>query len=424
MSGAEGKSRGRCMKRKILLIVASAAAGLAMLAVGTWIISGNDATQASPAITIGLDAKTSDNTPTDFGDIDDCSRVATNDTFDVDIYIMDVIDLLGSEMVFNYQDSALSVENVNVKMFQDANPGSNVLDFLSHPLDGGYFVSAVDIDCRPEDATACDSGSGVLARLTLRAVGAGVTPITLGAAILKDKNNEAIDDSNGDLYFDGFITSAWVAVDEQCPGEPPPTATPPPTVPPKPSPAASPTLTPEPTPTPAPTAVRTRTPPHPAVAWRYSCYLGPSQPTEDALADVTGDVVAAYSLRPNQTWGRWFPDRPDLSSMTMLDPYDALFVLMASDATWPQEPWGTPPESVDLVFGWNSVCYAGGGKDVEAATIGFGHLSVLYTLTSDQTWQRFVPDRPDVSTLTWLEPSTPVLVLVTAERGSEWVFDP
>lgn len=83
-----------------------------------------------------------------------------------------------------------------------------------------------------------------------------------------------------------------------------------------------------------------------------------------------------------------------------------------------------PPESVNLGLGWNSVCYAGGSKDVEAATTDLDHLSALYTLASDQTWQRFIPGMPQVSNLVSLEPSTPALVLVTGEGGTVWVFDP
>ena len=186
---------------------------------------------------------------------------------------------------------------------------------------------------------------------------------------------------------------------------------------------------PGPTPTPLPTATAgptaTPTPPSPSMAWTYSCHLGASQPTEDALAAISGDVLAAYRPRPDQGYDRWFPGKPDLSTMTVLNPYDALFLLVAGDAAWPQEPWGEPRTSVDLVFGWNSVCYSGQTKDAATATEGIGgQFAIAYTLAPGQPWTRFVPGRPDVSNLSQLESFTPVLILVTEEGGALWVFDP
>jgi len=161
------------------------------------------------------------------------------------------------------------------------------------------------------------------------------------------------------------------------------------------------------------------------VAWTYSCYLGASLPTEDALAAISDDPLAAYRLRPDQGYDRWFPGRPDVSTMTVLNPYDALFLLMASDTTWAQQPWGESPSSVNLVSGWNSVCYTGQTKDTETATEGFaGQIAIAYTLEPGLAWKRFVPDRPEVSNLNQLDAFTPVLILVTEGAGAVWVFEP
>ena len=399
---------------RMKLLAAPLAAFLLAAALGWWLLAaGEEVTQASPTLTVGVDANPSGNTATSLGVINDCREVSAGQTFDVDIYITDVTDLLAWEMIFNYDGPVVSVESVDVKMFQAANPDSNILD-LSYSLDIGHFVSAADIGTDAED-----SGSGVLARLTLGAAGTGVTPITLGAVVLKDKENAAIGDTNGDVYYDGFNYSAWVAVDQACPDEPPPTATPPVTPTPEPSPTASPTATPPATPSATPT------PPAPAVAWMYSCYLGSAQPPEVALAGVTGDVLAAYRLRPDQSYDRWLPARPDVSNMTTVNPYDALFVLMASDATWAQEPSGEPSSDANLVFGWNSVCYTGQTKDATAATQGIAsQLALIYTLAANQSWQRFVPGRPEVSNLTQLESYMAGLILISADSGALWVFDP
>jgi hypothetical protein len=97
---------------------------------------------------------------------------------------------------------------------------------------------------------------------------------------------------------------------------------------------------------------------------------------------------------------------------------------MGEYAFWPHEPSGTPPPSVSLVGGWNSACYTGETKDVQAATEGIAKdIGVLYTLPPDQKWRRFIPERTDVSTLSQLDSSTSVLMLITNGDGALWVFD-
>jgi len=164
--------------------------------------------------TIGVDAdptRLPANTATSLGSIESCISAATNDTFDIDIFITDVVDLMSWETYLEYDSSVLNVTAVNVQMFQAANSGSHVFN-ASEPTpdsDGTFYVSAVELV-----VGAVDSGSGVLARLTLRAVGPGASRAELLSSMLKDKNNEPIGDTNGDGYFDGPIFNAQVAVDQ------------------------------------------------------------------------------------------------------------------------------------------------------------------------------------------------------------------
>jgi len=158
--------------------------------------------------------------------------------------------------------------------------------------------------------------------------------------------------------------------------------------------------------------------------WNHVCYVGPSQDIEDALADISQDVLAAYRLRA-EGYDKWFPDRLDVSTLATLSPYEPLFLLLASSAAWPQQPSGSPPAVTPLVQAWNSVCYAGEPKDAESATEGIGgQFAVLYALAPNQGWQRFVAGRPDVSDPMQLSRFASVLILVTEAGGTQWAFSP
>lgn len=464
------------------LLAATLAACVLGAAFAGWILAGGEkTTQASPEISMGVDANPAGNTATSLGSIESCIQVSTGSTFDVDIFVRDVTDLLVWEAYFAYNPSVIKVIDRDVDQFLAANSGSNVFDLSSSvpDTDGGYEVRAVDV---AEPATH-DSGDGVLARLTLEAVGPGASPAAIpqmniagdpapdAGPVLVNLKEEFLGDTNGDSYFDGLTFQAQIAVDQPC--EPdtdadgwadgsdncPQVSNPSqedtdgdglgnacdddddndtivdpadncPLVAnadqtdsdgdglgdacdsiPLPTPTATPPSTPTPTP--------------PVAAWMYSCYLGASQPTEDALAAVGGDVLAAYRLRPDQGYDRWFPGRPTVSTMTALNPYDTLFLLVSIGATWSQQQSGEPPSEADLVFGWNSVCYAGQTKEAGTATEGInGDFAIVYTLASNQVWQRFVPGRPEVSNLAQLDAFTPALILATENSGALWVFEP
>jgi hypothetical protein len=162
-----------------------------------------------------------------------------------------------------------------------------------------------------------------------------------------------------------------------------------------------------------------------AQGWSQTCYVGGSAPIEHALVSLAGQVLAVYRLGAAQTFDRWFPDRPEVSTISALSPYDQLFVLASAATTWNQQFSGASQGSVALAQGWNSVCYGGATKDMDTATAGIsGQIGVIYALQSDQTWGRYVPGRPDFSDLTQCVRLEALLVLVTQEGGVTWVFSP
>jgi len=206
-------------------------------------------------LSIGVDADPAGNTATSLGPIDPCVRIDKGDSFDVDLFVTNVDDLFAWEIYFSFDGDVVNVTDRDVKLFQAANANSDVFDASeSLPSGGGlYRLGAADIAQPPSP----DSGSGVLARLTLEAVGAGLSPATVTTL---DVNNDGkidlgpqlsstrgqpVGDADGDGFFDGPFFNAQIAVGRDCPSGPAPTAAPTLTVPaPSPTEGSTPTVTP------------------------------------------------------------------------------------------------------------------------------------------------------------------------------------
>lgn len=168
--------------------------------------------------------------------VEDCTEVESGESFQLEIRVADVSGLAAWEVYFAYDPSILEVIGKDVRLFLTQRANSNVFDF-SDPVpndDGLYRLAAADLGM----GDTVESGSGALARITLRAKAKGVSP----AAIYRgDVNGDTvldlgptltggsgvhIDDADGNGIFDGPIVSGQVAVDRRC-VEPPPTPNPP-----------------------------------------------------------------------------------------------------------------------------------------------------------------------------------------------------
>jgi hypothetical protein len=182
-------------------------------------------TAGQEPITLGIDANSEGNGPLTLSTVDPCVSVSGGDTFDVDIYIRDVEELLAWQLYVEFDPAVLEVTGRDVEMFLAGNPGSSVLDVSGRVDDPGlYPVAAADTS----DPPTPDSGSGVLFRLSMRAVGRGTSEIELivrdvdgdGLAdlgpLLRNVDGDVLGDTNGDTVFDGPIESAQVAVDTAC----------------------------------------------------------------------------------------------------------------------------------------------------------------------------------------------------------------
>jgi len=176
---------------------------------------------------LGVDADPQGNGPTQVGAPTRCVSVASGDTFQVDIIVDDVQELLAWQIYFEYDPAIVQVVERDVRMFQDANPGSSVFDVSDGvpDADGLYLVGGVDT----ADPPSPDSGSGVLARLTLTATAPGISTATLArqdlnddgaldrAPLLRNVDADPISDDDGDTFFDGPTENAQIAVDMPCP---------------------------------------------------------------------------------------------------------------------------------------------------------------------------------------------------------------
>jgi hypothetical protein len=278
-----------------MMLASGALAGvvLALAASAGGVVAEGDSA-AQEAVTIGVDVEPAGNTATSLGPIDACISVSIGDTFQADIFVTDVADLLAWETYFVYDMSIINIVNRDVMMFQGANAGSSVFDVSEGlpDIDGYYRAAGVDL----ADPPAPDSGSGVLARLTLKAVGPGVSPLSLSpidinedgridlGASLKNIEAESIGDVDGDGFFDGPIANAEIAVDTPCPGG---------------TPVASPTgeATAASTGTPTATAAASPTVPASPTATAAASPTMPASPTEDEGSAWTGGpAIIGYVL--------------------------------------------------------------------------------------------------------------------------------
>jgi hypothetical protein len=188
---------------------------------------GGQETLAAPPITVGVDVDPAGNSSTSLGTIEFCKEVSEGQSFDVDIFVQDSSDLAGFQLEFVYEPDIVSVEAKDQDFFLGV-PGLEIGDPM--PDRDGRWIYAY---ARPPGG----GGSGVLVRLTLKAVGTGTSLLLLEGVLLSDKQTKAYPPDN--------IAAAVIAVGEACPEELPPLPTAVATVPP----VAPATPTPESTPT-------------------------------------------------------------------------------------------------------------------------------------------------------------------------------
>ena len=74
--------------------------------------------------------------------------------------------------------------------------------------------------------------------------------------------------------------------------------------------------------------------------WNSVCYLGGGKDTATAATGISGAFSIMYSLPPNQAWLRYVPGQPDVSTLTQLDTFTSVLILMTASegGTWAFSP--------------------------------------------------------------------------------------
>ena len=180
---------------------------------------------AEDSTAIGIDADPSGNTATVLGARDSCVSISEGDSFQVDVIVQGVKDLLAWESYLSFDPSLLEVTDRDVDQLLGSLSNSELFD-VSEAVPSGsghYRTGAANIGSPPQGGT----GSGVLSRLTVRALAPGLAPLSLGPIereagvvqpTLTSVDISRIGDGDGDGFFDGPFLDATVAIDQPCPG--------------------------------------------------------------------------------------------------------------------------------------------------------------------------------------------------------------
>ena len=196
---------------------------------------GTGAAQGS--VELATDADPDGNSATSLGPREGCISVDADDTFEFDIVVSDIDDLVAWELYLRFDPSIIEVVDADMDdMFLDSNPGSSLIK-KSERYVGRHFLGAAD------RRLVGASGSGILARVTLHAIAPGTSDAEIFyhdfdrdgdddfGPRLTDSDGSAVGDVTGDRVFDGPTYHALIAVNESCD-----VPTPTPVVPPSPTP--------------------------------------------------------------------------------------------------------------------------------------------------------------------------------------------
>lgn len=183
---------------------------------------------AQSQVQIGIDVVSDGSGQANSNSVDACTPVSSGDSIHIDIYIRNVTDLIAWEAYLHFEEDKLAFVSADPKLFLQNEPGSKLLTLSEALPRGRHFIGAAD------SSAATESGSGVLARVTLKATASGLARVDLPTQdvdgdgqfeigpILTTTGGSHPGDTNGDGVFDGPLAPALIAIDTSCSGAPTP----------------------------------------------------------------------------------------------------------------------------------------------------------------------------------------------------------
>jgi hypothetical protein len=182
--------------------------------------------EAGPNLTMGIDADVSTTNDgngdgvyetLDLGLFEDCIDIpSVLGTIDIEVFVMDVDNLVAYETDIAFPGSIVNITVSDPFWFLDSDPSSSTTDISGATPDssGTFEAAAVDFNLG-----AAETGSGILARLTLKGMATGVATVRLDTTdlngdTLPDKGTTLTDTANnhpGDTTGnDGFFDGPWI----------------------------------------------------------------------------------------------------------------------------------------------------------------------------------------------------------------------
>lgn len=179
----------------------------------------DDSARAGTAATVSIDLLSdSNNTSTTVGAVNSCRALSVGSSITVDAVIQDVSNLSGFQMDMQYDPAVVRVVPLSGVLTLDYNyilaPAlTSVLDLgdgLPDDGDGVFTFAAVQFPSNPV------SGSGVLVRFKIEAIGAGSTDVVLAGVKLSDGTGTTIQPADANGFYTGPINGATVVVGGGC----------------------------------------------------------------------------------------------------------------------------------------------------------------------------------------------------------------
>jgi hypothetical protein len=169
---------------------------------------------AQSASMLGVDVQPDTNRPASLGSLETCASHSVGDEFPVDIYVNNVSDLRSWELRLQYDEKILEIDSVDFAHFLVSTPPSGTIfpGLQESEAPGRDFLAAAEVQGSP------DSGSGVLARLTVKALSNGTSPVEIVRTPSYFAPRLASTDTS--VIWDGSIIDSKVVIGAGCGNSP------------------------------------------------------------------------------------------------------------------------------------------------------------------------------------------------------------